>query len=178
VRQLLKILALGTAAFVVVAMLQEWQLFATAWFGLATPAPAVGEAERAQAEATLRQVLSLERHFYASGGDTRFAERMPVGDGLREEMADEAAYLSKNHRRQQLDLHQLEITEVRRLDDEHLELRTREYWTIRTLDAAGIRETDPARAEVIAGRYLLTRAGDTWRVEQWEIVPPEQVARP
>jgi hypothetical protein len=153
-------------------MLQEWEFFAGAWFGRAAVLPPVSTSERQEVEATIESALALERHFYASGGDPRFAERMPVGDELREEMAAEIEYLARNQRRQVLDLHRFEVSEVRRLDDDHLELRTREYWTIRTLELAGDGELDRPRPEVLVCRYLLTRLGESWRVDRREIVPP------
>jgi len=172
-KPLLKILGLGTVAFLALAMLQEWRYFASVWFGGEAPPAPVSAEEQQDAKAIVARALALERHFYASGGDPRFAERMPVGETLRAEMADDVAYLTKNRRRQQLDLHRLEVAEVRRLDDDHLEVRTREYWTVRTLDLAGDRETDPARGEVLDCRYVLTRTGDSWRVDRRESVPPE-----
>lgn len=172
---LVKILLGGFAAFMVLAIAEEWDFFSSAWFGPAQEAPAgLSEEDRRAAADTVHLALTLMGHFYTSGGDPRFAERMPVSQGILEEMSADVDYLGRNHRVQEMDLERLEILSVQPLDEGRLEIRTREFWTVRYLWATGGREVEPARTYGAHGRYLLSRDDRGWRVEAWENVDPSR----
>lgn len=171
-RRLATILAGGLVAFLALSMSQEWSVFAP-WLGWARPATvAVSEADRAGAEAALRELLALERHFYGTGGDPRFLDRLPAGRGITDELAADVDYLSRNGRFQEPSLIQLEILEVRALAAQAIEIRTKEYWIVRTRFLSDGDESEPARAEVSHLRYVVVREGSVWRVESRDFVEP------
>ena len=77
-KNLLLILAGAFAVFMALAIVQEWEMFGAAWFGGGEEAPPpLAESERKAAADAVYMALSLMQHFYGSGGDPRYAERMP-----------------------------------------------------------------------------------------------------
>lgn len=169
---LLKILLGGFAAFMVLAIAQEWQLFTSAWFDAGESAPEVSESEQRAATETLRLTLDLMGHLYRSGGDPRFAERLPAGDEVVAEILADIDYLESNHRRQDPELERLEVVAIEPLDAERLEIRTRESWRVRVLWSSRSGAAEPARSETVRGSYLLVRGGRGWRVEGWRFDDP------
>ncbi len=174
-RSLLKILLGGFLVFMVLAIADEWTFFSAAWFGQAAPAPELTEDERAAAEDSLRLLLSVMGHFYRSGGDSRFAERMPAAAWVVEEMQADVDYLRRNRRVQDPQLERMEVVSLESLSEDSIEMRTRELWRFEILWVTG-GEAEPARVQWVQGRYLLARRPRGWRVEGWEILEPE-VAR-
>lgn len=168
-RALLKILLWGFLGFMLLAVAQEWRFFATAWFGASAPEIELAEGDREAAENSVRLMLSLMRHFYASGGDPRFAERIPAAAGIVDEMMIDVDYLARNHRRQEPELLKLEIESTEPLGKEQAEIHTKEFWRIRFSWIDGSGESDPPSHQVIRGRYLLVRDGKGWHVEGWEL---------
>jgi len=174
-RTLVTILVAGTIGFLALAMAQEWEVFARL-FG--PPAAVlegkgtVADATRAEVEEALREFLALERHFYGSAGDPRFLDRMPISDGLRAELAADAEYLARNGRFQEMELVELRVLDARSTHPEHVELRTREYWVVRTLSVAGGEPTDPVRSEIVHHLYGFSRNGSGWRLDGREPAAP------
>jgi len=173
VKGLVRILLVGFALFMVLAIVQEWETLSAVWFGEAEQAPTLEEPDRRAAADTVHVALNLIAHLYDSQGDPRFADRFPGGSRFLEEIMTDIAYLERNHRRQQMTLDRLEIASVEPLDANRVEVTTREYWQIRTLWITGAGEADPPRAERVRGRYLLVRGGKGWSVEGWEVLAPE-----
>jgi len=172
VRQLLKLIGWGTAAFMLLAIGQEWDFFKTAWFGAEEPAAAVPEVDRQEVEASLRETLVVIGHLYGSGGDQRFAERLPISQAILDEVIDDLRYLGRQHLVQEQTLTDLEILDLDPLSEDRVELRTREQWLVRMLSTTSQRAVGPAEAHVSHGRYLLSRGGKGWSVAAWEIVSP------
>ena len=172
-KNLLKILLPGFAAFMVVAIVQEWDFFYTSWFGGASPVPLeLSEFDRQGAEQAVGMTLAVMRHFYASGGDARYAERLPASDGIIEEMRADIDYLSRNRRRQDPEIKRLEFLTVTPLAEDRVELRTRELWQVRFLWAATGAEAEPPRVQVLHSRYLAVRGPQGWQVEGWAFDEP------
>jgi len=169
VKTLAKILLAGFAVFMVFSVAQEWEFFSSAWFGTEDERPRLPDAEREAAADAVRTTLNLMRHFYASGGDTRFAERIPAAEGVIAELVADVNYLARNHRVQDPELLRLELTSVEELSADRVEIVTRETWRIRTLLTVGGREADPPRSQTIEGKYFVVRSGTGWRVEGWEL---------
>lgn len=167
-KRLVQTLGAALAAFLALAMAQEWSLFASAWFGDPGGREELPTAERQAATDTVHLLLSLMRHLYLSGGDPRFAERLPAADGLVEEMLEDVAYLGRNHRVEDPELRSFEVLSVEELEEGRLEVETRELWTFRVLWAVSGEEAEPARVRVVYGRYLLERRGAGWQVEGWD----------
>ena len=171
-KNLLKILGGGFLAFMVLAMAQEWEVFSSAWFGAPGSAVEVSEADRKAASDTVHLTLTLMQHLYASGGDPRFAERMPASPGVVDEMLADIDYLSRNHRRQEMELQRLEVASIEALSEDALDIRTREYWSYRinlVVDSAAPGEPDHQRTY---GKYLVIRRGQGWQVARWELDEP------
>jgi len=170
VKGLLKIVLIGFAVFMVLAIAQEWEFFSSAWFGESEAPVSVDPADREQAADTVREMLTLMRHFYSSGGDPRFAERMPASDGIREEISKDVDYLRRNHRIQDPRLMRLEIVSVEPVDTDRFEVRTREFWQVHFVSIADGEPSDEPIWQVNGGRYLTQRGSFGWSVESWEFV--------
>lgn len=169
-RGLLKILLAGFAVFMVLSISQEWEFFSSAWFGKNEATVTVTDADRETAADTVRQMLSLMRHFYSSGGDPRFAERMQVSDGIREEISKDVEYLRRNNRIQDPRMMRLEIVSVDPTGTDLFEVRTREFWQIHFLSVVDGEPSDEPVWQINHGRYLTRRGGFGWSVESWEMV--------
>jgi hypothetical protein len=169
-RGLIKILSLGLALFVAVTVAQEWDYFSSRWFGGAKLE--IGpEGTEAEAVEAVRSTLALMAHFYSSGGDTRFAERMPAGPELIEEFQADVDYLAKNRRIQDPRLQKLELRSIRPAGEGVLAVSTREFWIHRTFWNDGEGESDPPRSEILFVRYQLVRDNVGWLVLGREFEP-------
>lgn len=189
-KRLLQIVLVAFALFMVLAVGQEWRFFASAWFGGEEDAPAaLAETDRRAAADTVATLLSLMAHYYSSGGDPRFAERMPASTGLLDELRSDVDYLARNHRIQEPELEKLVVMSVKPAAPaapaapgdsgapSRVEVRTREHWIFHVLWAADGSPAEPDRSRVVEGTYLLVRAASGWRVEGWQpIVDPEGAA--
>jgi hypothetical protein len=175
VKTLLKILLGGFLLFMVLAIAQEWSFFSQAWFGAEEPAAELTPEDREGAVQAVALTLDLMRHLYASGGDARFADRMPTSAGVLEEMLADIDYLTRNRRRQDPRLERLDVDAVELLGTGSVEVRTRELWSIRFFWLDGTGESDPHRVEVGRSRYLVSRGSTGWVVEGWESFGPVPV---
>jgi len=168
----LKIVGVGAVLFMATAMIQEWRVFVGAWTGAGVTRPAVqdGEPKDTQVEDTVRRYVSMARHFYQTGGDRRFAERIPASPEVVQELVDDVAYLAKNKRRQEDRLVALDVLHTSRPAENRARVRTRERWEARTrgLDESGA--ADPMVAQVIFVEYWLQREGSKWQVSRWELI--------
>lgn len=168
--KLLKILLGGFLGFMLLAIADEWAFFYTSWFGGTEPAPALTEAEQKATADALHQTLTLMRHFYLSGGDSRFTERMPAGEWIVAEMEADVLYLGRNHMIQDTELQRLDVMSVDVLAEDRVELTTRELWRVRLLRATDRLPAEQPRTQQAEGRYLLVRTGRGWQVDGWEPV--------
>lgn len=169
-KDLLKILGLGLVAFIAIAMAQEWRLFATAWIGLEQQAPGMSDEDRRAAHEAVYRTLTLMAHLYSSGGDPRFAERIPAGPAVLDEILADVAFVSARGRVEVPDLIRLEIAAVEPLGPGAAEVTTREFWRVRFLWPDGSRESDPAREQFLEGRYLVVKGSRGWEVQGWDYV--------
>jgi len=172
VKPLLKIVLGGFLVFMVLAIAQEWSFFSQSWFGTAEPETELAADDREGAVQAVELTLDLMRHLYASGGDSRFADRMPTSQGVLEEMLADIDYLTRNQRRQDPKLERLDVEAVEFLGTKSVEVRTRELWSIRFLWLDGSGESDPHRVEVVRSRYLVTPGSTGWIVGGWEALGP------
>lgn len=171
-RALLKIVGWGTLAFVVLAVVQERDVFLAA-VGLSPPAAAADDAADAQRAAeTVRAFLALESHCYGSGGDPRFLERLPATAAVADEIRRDIVYLEHNRRRQVPDLVRLEVVGVERPEAGRAVVRTREYWVVRTEVVGDPAGTASRTSTVVDATYVVVRSGDEWRVAAWEVSAP------
>lgn len=172
-RPLVRILLGGFVAFMVLAIADEWSFFSSAWFGAGERrAVLVEEADKAAAVESLRLSLALVGHLYASGGDERFAERIPASPAVVAEMMADIVYLRHNGRYHELSLHGLEVLGIDPLSSDRVEIRTKEYWTVRTLFLADGSEADPPRGQTAFARYRMAREAAGWKIEAWDLDAP------
>jgi len=168
VKALLKILAGGTALFIAVAVVQEWSQFGPAWFGSAETRATMSEGEKKAAADTVYQMLTLMEHLYASGGDPRFAERMPTSEVVRQEIQADLEYLRQNRRRQEMTLDRLEITGIEAPAADRVQIETRETWSVRIAWEGEGAVAESGHGRRVYGTYRLTRDDRGWRVEGWD----------
>lgn len=168
---LVRILAVGAALFMAIAIAQEWQTFRNGLWGpppaVAGPAPGAPGA----AEAAVRDLLSLVRHYYLTAGDPRFSDRMSAAPAVIEEVERDVRYLRRNGRAQDQTLISLKVEDASSLGESVWEFRTREYWVVRTRFLATGGPSDPTLAVVARGRYVVRQIEGRWRVESWEPLP-------
>lgn len=167
-RGLLKILGPGLVAFIAIAMAQEWRLFASAWFGWQQTAPEMSEEDRRGAHEAVYRTLAVMAHLYSTEGDERFAERIPAGRAVVDEILADVAFVTSRGRVQVPELLRLEIAAVDPLRPGAAEVSTREYWRIRFVRLDGSGRSDPTREQYLEGRYLVVRGARGWEVEGWE----------
>lgn len=167
-KSLMRILLGGLLVFIAVALVQEWDFFASSWFGDEESAPTLSEGEQEAAVQAVRQTLTLMGHLYSSGGDERFVERMPASESVRAEMLADVRYVKINHRRQEPILQRLEVFSVDVRTDKFVEVRTREFWIHNTYWVIGGTEAEPPRSQIVLGRYLVVKPSQTWQVEGWD----------
>jgi hypothetical protein len=178
VKRLLQILLGGFAVFMALAMAQEWEVFSSAWFGVREPALEAPEADKKAASDTVHQVLTLMGHLYASSGDARFAERMPASESVTGEIMADIEYLTRNHRRQEMELRRLEIASIQPLSEDAFEIRTREFWNYRIVVIVGGKEDAPLLHQLTYGKYLVVRGNKGWRVARWELAESAEDQQP
>jgi len=170
---LLKIVGGGFVVFMLLAIAQEWNFFSSAWFGdEETSGSTLDEADRKAAADTVHRLLTVMRHYYASGGDPRFIERAPAADGLLDEIRADVEYLARNHRYQEMDLERMDVLSIDVLAADTVEIRTRERWAVRFVDAVGGGAIGSPDSQTVHAKYLVVRGTREWSVEGWEIVEP------
>ena len=168
-KDLVKILIIGLLVFMALALVQERQVFLSTWFGGdVQPAPEVAEDDRRAAEDTVSNMLSMMRHLYSSDGDPRFAERMPAGQVVIDELMEDITYLRRNHRRQDPRLMRLVVDEVTVAGSGRLRVRTTEHWVIRILWIDGNTEAERPHSMIVHGVYRLARDTAGWKVMWWD----------
>lgn len=168
-KRLLLILLGAAVIFIGVAMIQQWQVFASAWFGYVPDTPTLSAEDRQEAETALRNYLTLTGHLYRSNGDPRFLERLPAAQRVTDEVMADIIYLRHNGRYQEPTMERTEIEDARLLGPGSVEIRTREFWVIRTRSLADGMETDPVRSDVINVRYLLSKEHSGWILQMCEM---------
>ena len=168
-KALLAILSVGTVAFMLLAIGQEWSFFSTSWFGTAEAPAEMSEPERRAAADAVHRTLTLATHLYRSGGDRRYSERMPASEVVVEEMVDDIRYLGRRHLVQEASLEKLDVMALAPLGAERVEVRTRELWVVRLLDARTREARAAPERHVVRAKYLVARVAQSWRVEGWDL---------
>jgi len=169
-RNLLKILLGGLVAFMALAVTQQWDYFSSAWFGGGVDLPQDSEEDEASAAEAVRNILVLLEHYYGTGGDPRFAERIPVSPQVLRDLQADIEYLKRNRRRQEPHLQRLEILDVASAGPDRVNVKTKEYWIHRIfwLDESGD-EAEPPHSQVITSTYHMRKHSQAWRLERWDM---------
>jgi hypothetical protein len=172
-KALVKIVLGGFVVFMVLSIVQEWGYFSSAWFGEPATETALAEEDKKSATEAIRLTLTLMAHLHASGGDPRFAERIPASDGVVAEMMADVEYVKRNHRRQDMTLEDLEVLSAETVGTSRVEVVTRESWRV-GYQVIGTDAVEPTRQHVTRGRYLVVRDQTGWRVAGWAVDPEGQ----
>jgi hypothetical protein len=131
-----------------------------------------------EAAAAVREFITLARHYEASGGDRRFAERLPATEAMVAEIRGGAEWERHLSDSTVLEPVRVDVLSAKLDRAGAATVRTREYLIahvrIRS-GPSGFEEQD--RAVVGAWEYRLVRAGASWRVADWAPVVPEEGSR-
>lgn len=179
-KSFLAILGGGLVLFIVAAMAQEWEVFASAWFR--EPAAATRPAETPEvreATGTVRRFLSLLSHLHGTGGDPRFAERLPATETIVGEVMADIEFARHRGQREEPELVRLEVARAAPAGEGRVEVHTKEYWVVRAYRLEGEEAVGPAASQILHGKYLVRLDGTVWRVAAWDIeAPPEPAPSP
>lgn len=167
-KNLLKILAVGTVIFMVFGIAQDWRNF----FRMTPEARRDDPAVQAAANDAVRSFISMASHAYRSGGDPRFVERVPATDAVRAELVEELTYLQKHQRVQISELTTIETLSVDLLSPTRAIVRTREQWLAHTESAVDGSRLEPAQEHTVYAEYRVELYAAGWRVAGWDHVPP------
>jgi hypothetical protein len=128
------------------------------------------EQDLADAREAVRSFVSLSRHLYASGGDRRFAERLPASkDLVAEILADADLQRRKLGGIEQQHLVRASFGSARAPEPGRVELDVREYWVFTRAAPAPSATPAPSTSAVLDVRYTVQREGPSWRVVAWAL---------
>lgn len=169
-RRFLEIVIGAAVLFIVLGMLQEYDTFARSWFD---PAPkfVASDAERRGAAEAVQVFRTMTAHWYGTGGDRRFEERLPASAALLDELRRDIEYVRRNGRIEVPRLMRIEFLASDVTSDKTAEVRTRELWVTEFQWLAG-GTSDAPRSDVIFGRYGLQKDGSRWLIVAWDPVDP------
>jgi hypothetical protein len=176
-KSVLKILLAGTACFLALAIAQEWTFFSEAWFGSESDRFEMSAEEQKEVADAVYQTLALLEHFYASGGDPRFAERMRASEAFVEEMTTDVQYLGRNHRIQDPSLERLDVIAVEGFGKGRAQVHTRELWKVQYRSAKHEGSIESLGLQSVERKYLLRRGIRGWSVEGWDLTDSEQATK-
>jgi len=126
-------------------------------------------ASRDAAVETVQRFLAVFRHLHASGGDARFAERMPADPPVVEEAMADVAFTRHQGRIEEPALVRVEVREVRAAGVDRAEVATKEYWVTRSSAVTPGGPAGPTVPSVVQIRYLVRRDSGGWRVADWAL---------
>ena len=172
-RNLAKLLFGALVSFQVLAIAQEWRLFASAWFGVGQrqEVPRLSPERRAAAEHALRQFYVALRHVHANP-DPRFVDRLPATELVAQELLSDIVYLQHSGFSQRSTLMQLEVKSATANPAGSVALETRELWITQLVRLVDRIPAEAPRSSVLTGRYLLIEERGQWRVARWDVDLP------
>ena len=155
--------ALGGAALFAVAVLESGR-----------GPSAVEPSAPTEAIAGVRQFLTILHHFQSSGGNPRFAERLPAEPSLVAEIRGSVEW--ERHLDEQTDLEPVRVEIVSATGRDAVAIvRTRELAIAHTRRRSGspdARETK--RGVVEAWEYRVVHSATGWRVADWKPLPARE----
>ena len=81
-KSFLAICGVAVIVFLGGAMIEEWDVFAGPWFAKKPAASLMSDDDRRKASNAVYLYLKLTSHLAGTGGDQRFADRIPASDTL------------------------------------------------------------------------------------------------
>ena len=106
---------------------------------------------------------TLTAHLRASGGDPRFADRIPADPPVVAELLSDITVAQHHGLVERAQLVRFEPRAADAVGPELAEVRATEYWVTRSVGAAG----EAVRSDVVAVRYAMRRDAGGWRVADW-----------
>ena len=104
--------------------------------GEAAARPTAAEVEGAVA--AVRELVTIGNHLAKSGGDTRFAERIPAAPAVVEEILADVAFTRHAGRIEEHQAVQLQVEAVERAEPDGIDVVTKEYWVVRSSPLEGM----------------------------------------
>jgi hypothetical protein len=133
--------------------------------------------EERQAIETVHSMVTLAAHLRGSGGDPRFAERIPASPPVLEALQRELEFARHLGVVEDPELRKFEVGRVRRVRPRVVEVDTREYWVTRQVSAA-VRPPEAAppafRTDIVLTRWSVARQAGGWVVVDWQLAPPPE----
>lgn len=172
----LSIVGGSVLVFIALAMIEERETFARNWF-VPAAAPQASPAERDEVARAVYDFRTLAAHWYGTGGDGRFGERLPASAAVIDEIRADTAYVRRNGRVETPRLIRLEVLDTNVTGESAAEVRTREFWVTEFHWISGGMSDEP-RSDVIFVRYRLARDGAKWVITSWDPVDPPREEPP
>ncbi len=129
---------------------------------------ALTDVERKATAGAVRTFLTMSSHLRGSGGDQRFAERLPADDQVIDEMLAEIEFLRHVGRVEEARLVRADVRDVRAEAEGIASVLTKEYWITREM-ATRTPIQPQTRSDVVLARYTVRRDAGGWRVVSWQI---------
>ncbi len=128
---------------------------------------ALTDVERIAAADAVHAYLTMSSHLRSSGGDPRFAERVPADDQVTGELLREIEFLRHVSRVEEPRLVRAEVRDVRAEAEGIANVLTKEYWITRVTARTPFQPE--TRSDVVLARYTVRRESGGWRVASWQI---------
>jgi len=140
-------------------------LAGAAWRVSAGPErPTVPQRDRDGAIAAVRSFISLSTHLRGSGGDERFADRIPAYPAVVAELMTDVERGRRRGREEESRLVRADVRDVRPSLAFHVEVRMKEYWVTRSSPGGA-----DVRSDVLLVRYFVRRDGGAWKIADWDL---------
>jgi len=140
-------------------------LAGAAWRASSEPAPTVSQRDRDGAIAAVRSFVSLSTHLRSSGGDERFADRIPADRAVVSELVTDVELGRRGGREEEESrLVRVDVRDVRPSLAFLVEVRTKEYWVTRSRPGGA-----DVRSDVLLVRYVVRRDGGAWKIADWDL---------
>lgn len=145
-------------------------LSGSAWRAARAPGRAqpVSDAARKAVSEAVYGYVKLVAHLHGSGGDRRFAERLPAGPEVVGEALADVQFATHAGNIEEPRLIRAELRDVRPAGFETYDVELKEFWVTRTIAAAG--DVLGTRSDVVIARYRVQRGPGGWRVVAWDLV--------
>ena len=132
------------------------------------------DSDRDAAIAAVQGFVTISTHLARSGGDARFADRLPAMPEVVDEVMGGLAFTRHSGRREEPQLIRVNVSAVEPGPQGTVEVATAEYWVVRGFRLSdGAPEPQP-RVDVVRARYTVQREGSGWKVASWtiDVAPP------
>jgi hypothetical protein len=109
----------------------------------------------------------LAAHLHGSGGDPRFAERLPADPEVVSDVLGDIEFATHAGRIEEPRLFRAEFRDVHPAGFDTYDVDVKEYWVTRTISAGGA--ILGTRSDVVLVRYVVRRGPGGWKVVAWDV---------